>query len=402
MKDQAHSPKLTAMEWKATFALMALVICGSLGTDLHLASMPHIMIYMHTDKAHIELSVSLFLLGMGLSLLVYGPLSDQFGRKPVIAGGLMLAIIGSIAMLVVRDINTFLALRLLQGLGCGVCFGLGRIVIADLFHGLRLASMAAYMGMFATLSPLFAPAIGGYIQQYFGWRANFAVLGVVLLLALWLYWVWCPESNHHKNPHAFTLHGLYYNYKALLQHPVFVGCILINGIAIAATMAYITLSSVMLQGEFHLSPVIYGWVSAVTGLGALVGRMLTPLANKRLGSLRAILLGSCLFLVAGLLLLTAVLISTVSLTLLMVSVFLVMVGQALIAPNAVSRALSSFHDKRGAAGALYGGFQMLIAFISSAVVAVLAFNSSSVLAWSYVLLGILALIVYVTLVRRPL
>lgn len=173
------SQKISAHEIRILAIVVIIATCSLLGIDIHLASLPFIMKYMHTDKTHMQQSVSIFFLGLGVSMLFYGPLSDKYGRKPIVIIGLIIAAIASFASVFTHNIHSFLLMRLLQGIGCGVCTGLGRSIVADILQGDRLASIGSYFAMFISLSPLIAPALGGYIQHYFGWQMNFIVLGCI-------------------------------------------------------------------------------------------------------------------------------------------------------------------------------------------------------------------------------
>ena len=134
---------VTRQEFKILISAVLLAVCAMLGLDIHLASLPHIMVYMHTDQLHMQQSISIFLLGLGASLLVYGPLSDRYGRKPIVIMGMTLAIISSYVTALTHNVHAFLLMRLLQGIGSGVCMGLGRTIIADVLHGDRLAPTLA-------------------------------------------------------------------------------------------------------------------------------------------------------------------------------------------------------------------------------------------------------------------
>ncbi len=381
-------------EFKTLAIVSVVAICGMFGTDIHLASIPHIMSYMHTDKAHMQQSVSIYLLGMGLSLLFYGPLSDKYGRKPIVIFGLSLACVASFAAAYTSHINAFLVMRLLQGIGSGVCLGVGRTILADVLQGERLATVGSYFSLFLALSPLLAPALGGYIQHWFDWQANFIVFGSLLTTALFLYTCYCPETNQHRNPQAFSVSGLYSNYKFLLFHPTFVGATLITGIVSAATMVYATSSPIIFQTQYHMSPITYGWITASAGAGGFIGKLTSPFAIRKIGSQKTLLLGLVLLVIAGLWLAFFKLMNFLTVPLIMVAVFLTIFSQAYTLPGAVSRALGPFHDKRGAAGALYGSFQMLVAFLVSAITGLLSYNGVLVLTVSYCTLGVLGMVIY--------
>src|SRR3990167_8698880 len=319
---------ITREEFKTLAIVVVIGIGGTLGIDIHLASMPHIMLFMHTNQQHIQQSVSIFLLGMGLSLLFYGPLSDRFGRKPIVIVGLSIAVVASFAAVFTTNIHSFLLSRLFQGVGSGVCIGLGRTIIADVLQGDRFAVIGSYFNMFINLSPLFAPAMGGYIQHWFGWQANFVTLGTILALTLLLYGFFCPETNKFKNAKACQPKIIFHNYKTLITHRVFVGCTLMTGIAVAFGMIYATLSSFIFQIQFHLSPVDYGWLTAIAGIAGFAGRIVNTMLIKSVGSQKTLLTGFFFLIFAGIFLLFFIFIREVSILIIMISVFFTMFSQS--------------------------------------------------------------------------
>lgn len=381
----------------ALFILLLFIMCGFLGIDLHLASMPAIQKALHTDKTHMQLSVSLYVLGMGLSLFVYGPLSDKYGRKPVVIFGLSLACIACFASAMSTHINVLLAERLAQGLGAGVCSGIGRTVLADMFQGKKLASAASYMGMIVALSPIVAPTIGGYIQHFAGWHTVFVTLGCLFLLSVLLFGLFFAETNHNRKPDAASFLPMLKNYHYILSNPVFVGCTLLSGISISVVIAYSTSSSFILQHDFSLSPVEYGWVTSIAGIGAVLGRFSSTLSIKKYGSKKTILFAQILILFAGLWLGCFILLHCVTVPLIIVAVFLTVLAQAAAQGNCTANALSSFHDRRGAAGTLFGGFQMLITFVTSTVVSFIPDGGIPMLAGVYLVLGVLGIILFMKL-----
>lgn len=386
--------KVTRHEFKILTILVVVGICGNLGIDIHLASMPHIMKFMHTDQQHMQQSVSIFLLGMGLSLLFYGPLSDKYGRKPIVIIGLAIAAIASFIAVFTTDINSFLLTRLFQGVGTGVCTGLGRTIVADILKGDRFAVVGSYFNMFLNLSPLFAPALGGYIQHWFDWQANFVTLGSILTFTLLLYAFFCPETNLYKNPKACRPVVIYKNYKFLLSNRMFVGCTIMTGIAVAVGMVYATISSFIFQIQFHLSPVVYGWLTAVAGIAGFIGRIMNTQFIQRLGSQKTLYSGFLFLIFAGVWMLFFILIHEVTIISIMISVFFTMFSQSFVTSNCSAKALTPFDDKRGAAGALYGSFQMLAAFFITGFVGVLAHDGVILLALSYLILGVIGFGIY--------
>ncbi len=391
---------ITLRQFSYLLVVGFVAMCGGLGIDLHLASMPFIAEALHTNQQSVQQSIAIYLLGMGVGQLFYGPLSDQYGRKPIVLIGLSIAVITSLAAAFVTDISSFLILRVLQGIGAGVCFGLGRTIVADMLEPEALAIYGSYFALVISLSPLLAPAIGGYIQHYFSWQVNFIVLGAVLFIAGLLYAKILPETNLHKTPNSFSFSVILENTKTLLAHRVFVGAVLCSGLAMGAAVAYTTVSSFMFQEQFHVSPVVYGWIVAATATGGVVGKFIAPFVIKRIGMFKGLYLGILLICFAGITLLTFATLNYLSVMIIVVIVFIAILGIPFIMSTAVPFALSPFHKIRGMAGAIYGFFQTMTAFAVSAIVGAVQFNETFVLAISYFSLGLIGIVIFYKLIYR--
>lgn len=375
-----------------------MIVGGYLGVDIHLASMPAIQVFMHTDPRHMQQSVSFFLVGMGISLLFYGPLSDRFGRKPVVIVGLAVACLSSFATLFVDHIGEFLLVRTIQGMGSAVCAGIGRTILADTIQGKRLAAMLSYAGMAVCVSPLMAPMIGGYLEHWFHWRANFLALGCYMLVALLLVIYFVPETNQYKNPRALSFCHLAENYRYLLSHRVFLGASLLSGMGLAATMCYAATSSFILQRGYHISPVEYGWLTSLVSLGSLIGRIVSVRLINYWGRMKSVRLAQFLFVFAGSWLLVIVGLIWHTIPMFMIGVFMVTFAQAMTQGNCSSLALSPFKQQRGMASALYGGTQSLVAFAYSAVVAA-SVHDIDLLGVAYLIIGCLGVVAYYQLMQ---
>lgn len=390
---------VTLHEFRSLVLAITLAICGSLGMDIHLASLPHIMVYMHTDKQHIQQSVSLFILGVALSILIYGPISDRLGRKPVIIFGLTLACVASYFAAFTHHIGPFLMMRFLQGAGSGVCWGLGRIIAADVMQNERLAAIGSYFTLFLSLSPLLAPAIGGYMQTWFGWQSNFILLGTIILLVLTIFIIFFKETNLYLQTDKFTLRSLFKTYLSFFGYRLFVGCMLLTGIGMSANIIYTTISSFIFQQEFHTSPVIFGWLTATVGVANIIGKLICPFFILRLKNVKSLLIGVVLLFISGAYLTLFSWLNAMSILVVLTGVAVAIFAFTFIGSITMSMALSPFRDKRGTAGALYGSFQLLISFAASAIAASFTHAGTSVLAVSYLSLGILAFVFYFGLIK---
>lgn len=385
--------KLTFLQFRTLAIVLIIALISMFGTDIHLASLPAIANSLHTNKVHMQQSISVFLFGMGVSMLIYGPLSDKIGRKPIIILGLIIAILGNFASIYATDIHYFLFCRVIQGIGLGIGSGIGRTIFADVLNREQLAIIGSYFSMVISVSPLFAPIIGGYLQTLFGWQSNFILLTILSLMALILYIKYCPETNIHKNKNL-SLPTMLYNYLSLLKNHILIYSIILTGIGLSAIMVYTTTSAFILQNEFKLTPILYGWVTMIAGCGIFAGKLVGPSLIKRVTSLQTIKIGLILILMSGIYLTIISLCGYLTITNFMLAVFISYLGNGFMMPSVTAQALSGFKQKRGTASALFGACQMIIASSSSSIIASIHYNGSKIIAIAYLVLGALGLIVY--------
>lgn len=381
----------SSKEIRSFSILTMMATCGLLGVDMHLTSMPEMMHLMSTDQTHMQSSISIFLLGTGISQLFYGPLSDKYGRKPIVIFGLLVAAISNLLVPVSTNVTYFLILRVFQGLGCGVCIGLGRTIAVDMVQGEKYAIATSYMSLFVSLSPLCAPAIGGYIQKWIDWQSNFIILGLIIILVLLLYVFLCEETNKNKKKNACSPVELYQNYKKIASNKIFAGCVVIAGMGMAITMVYATLSSFIFQRYFNLDPTTYGWIVFITSSGGIIGKIASPILIKKITSINTLTIGVVLLAFSGVLILATSILRHISILELILFTFIAILCAPFLLPFSASKALSPFDENRGVAGALYGCFQMLIAFAMSFIVSSINYNSIYVLGTCYVVMGFIGI-----------
>lgn len=392
--------KVSKHEFKTLAIIVLVAICAFLGVDIYLPSMPFIADFMHADKAQMQQSVSIYLLGTGASVLFYGPLSDKYGRRPIVIFGMVLATLASIAAAYTTKINEFLIIRLLQGVGAGVAIGIGRTMIADVLQGERYSVIGSYFGTFVTLSPLFAPVLGGYIQEWIGWRGNFFALAIILALVTIIYTCFCPETNKHKNPKAFSLAGLYKSYTSLLKHRTFMACTIISSFFMALTATYSTVSSYIFQREFHIRPVIYGWLTAIIMVAIIAGKIINGSYVQKIGMHKTLRIGVYSTFCFSAIFFGLSIIGFSSASLLVIIMLLICTCRGFVMGNCSALALSYFHKNRGSAAALFGGLQMLVAFVVSAIAGSFTNNAVIVLSATYVLITLGSVLAFILMLRK--
>lgn len=379
----------------ALLIIVFIAMSGLMGIDIHLASIPYIMHYMHVDQTQIQQSITLYLLGMGVSLLLYGPLSDKYGRRPVVMFGLGFACVASLLSIFTDHITPFLLTRLMQGIEVGACAGMGRTMAVDVLRDKSLS--AAYLPFFSAvlgLSPLLAPLLGGYLQHWFGWQANFVFLAGLFFILFIVYSVFCPETNLHINKKMGINRKLGRTYVSLLSHSSFLLATLACGLAMAASITYATLSPFIFQLHYHLSPVTYGWITTSVALGMVLGRFVNGLLSKRYDRLKTLSIGMGFLLLAGVWITFFKLIGFINIPIILVGVFFALFSQAFISVSAMQIALMPHHDKRGLAGSLFSGFQMAVTAGGAMLISALSNEGVILLGGAYLVFGVLGILLY--------
>ncbi|HKY93728.1 MAG TPA: multidrug effflux MFS transporter [Kiloniellales bacterium] len=343
-------------------ALLTLAVgLGPLATDLYLPSLPSIGIAFGRSVADIQLTLSVYIAGFAVSQLFSGPLSDRFGRRPVMLAGFAVFLAASVLAAFAPSLEVLLAARFLQALGA--CAGpvIGRAVVRDIYGPARAAKVFSYMATAWALAPAIGPIIGGLLETLFGWRANFWALAAVSLFLLVVMGLRQPETNHHPDPTATRPRRILGNFATLVGHRSYIGHALMASFAYAGIFAFISGSSFLLIDVVGLSPAAYGFAFAAVVLGYMVGTFTSGRIGHRLGSERLLALGVLAACVAGALGIGLALGVTPSVASILIPMTLYLVGCGLLLPNAMAGALRYYPRMAGAASSLLGCLQMAIA-----------------------------------------
>ena len=358
-----------------SFIITLLAACTYFMSDMISPALPQICHDLAVSSHAVKQTIGLYLLGMILPQLLLGPLSDAFGRKKIIIGGLLVALLGS---LLAGSVHTLIALniaRVLQGIGGGAISLNARAMGRDLYSGKQLIQFSATIGTVIGLAPALAPLLGGYLMHAFHWPAIFTFmigwLAIMLTIALTL----LPETNHHRHATTFSMQSTYTHYHRLLHSSNFVTHTLYAAMSFAIIMVYYTLSPHLLQIDYHLSVLQYSWSCAGIILMMIGSRLCNIGLLRYIAIPNLITLGINITLCASGFLALATAFHMVSVTLLLVSTSGIMVGLGLIIGNTMAQAFSGARDIAGAAGALYGVILACTAGLCSTIAAHLPANT---------------------------
>lgn len=358
-KPRASSPAVTIL-------LAALVALGPISTDLYLPSLPGLARAFETDVAEVQLTLSVFLVGLAVGQLAYGPLSDRFGRRPVLIAGLVIYTVASVACAMAASIPVLVTARFLQAIGA--CAGpvVGRAVVRDVHGRDGAARILSYMAAAMALAPAIGPILGGFLEVWFGWQANFVALtvygaaGLVGIVAL------LPETNSSKDPAATRPASLAANYGTLLRHRAYVGYTLCVAFAYSGIFSFISGSSFVLVDTIGLPPDQYGFCFAAIVVGYMAGTIAGGRITRRYGIDRMVAVGSLIALAGGLALVAigwlgprfGLASGPAGALGIVLPMMVFMAGVGLVMPNSMAGAIGPFPQMAGAASALLGFLQM--------------------------------------------
>lgn len=359
-----------------TFALTALLALltalGPLAMDLYLPSLPTIAEAFGAPLADVQLTISSYLVGFAGGQILYGQLSDRFGRKPILLGALAIFCLATMLTFAAPSVAALIAARTLQGMGAAGSTVLTRAIVRDLYEGARAGRELALMGAIMGITPIVAPVIGGATETLFGWRFGFIVIFVAGTAAITAVWHLLPETARitagDGDRRGTKLGALIASYGMILKNRSFLAHLGIATTTYCGLFAYISGSSFVLQGLYGLSPFAFGLFYGVTSFGFIGGTLLGSHAVVRYGFDRTIGLGAAALAGGGSLLVLVGALLPTTVVALAPPMILFSAGIGLSLPLALAGSLQPFPDHAGAASSLVGAIQQTAGAIVGAIV----------------------------------
>lgn len=360
--DPTRPPARDRAESKWSVAvLVGVSMTAPLAVDMFLPSMPDMAAEFEAPTSTIQLAVTLFLLSFAASQLLYGPVSDRFGRRPALIAGMLLFIAGGALSLFAWSAEALILGRVVQGFGGGAGPAIGRAIVLDVFGRSRAARVLAYMTIATPLAPTIAPIIGGVLQELFDWRAVFVTLmaiGVVLLVA---YRVVLPETNLRRDASALGVAQMGRNYAELFSSRIFLAYALTMGLMFSGQLVFISGSSFVLIDELGLSPGQFGFGFGFVAMGIMSGAWLSSRLVVRWPDSRVVLLGAIFAASSGGVMAALAWGGVASPWAVLLPMFVFAAGNGVARPPAMAGAMIPFERMAGLASAVLGFAQMVLA-----------------------------------------
>lgn len=354
--------------------LLVILVAASaitmMSTDLYAPSLAHLPELLNTDPEWVKLTISLNVAAYSLATLIHGPLSDRFGRKPVLFCGLAGFTLASFLCGVAENIGALLAARALQGVTAAVEGVVVLAIIRDVFTGRAQVRALALYGIAIAFAPTFAPVLGGYIHVYFGWRMNFYLLTGLALFVTALVVVFLKESTA-KDRAALTPREIFADYRGLLANRTFLTYIAIGGCGLGSIFVFITAGPFVLIKNHGVPTEHFGYYNGALALAYIAGSVLAMRFAKRRPPTAILRLGVCWAAFGALLLLAVWYTGWETPATLTAAIALIMFGEGPIFAAVPALAMDATDRRTGAAAALIITAEMAIGALASLVVSVI-------------------------------
>lgn len=362
-----------------TFALTVLLAglsaFGPLTTDMYLSSMPDIARSLSATPAQVQFTISAYLIGLAFGQIVYGPVSDRFGRKPVLLGALAIYSLAGLACALAASIDLLVAARVFQALGASGLLVITRAVVRDLYTGARAGRELSLIASVMALGPVLAPAFGGVLQELFGWRSVFLALLAIGLIGMTVVSLLLPETLRQRAS-EFSLMSMLRSFGVLLRHPAYLAYLGLATFSYAGLIVWITSAAFVLQDLYGLTPFRFGVVFAMGALGYMSGATFAARMVTRVGLDSIIGLGSGALVIGGLGMLAALAFLPNSAFVLVLAVAVYIAGLGMVLSQAIAGSLSPFPERAGAASSLFGFVQQSVAAGAGVLIAWLMGHSA--------------------------
>ncbi|MDF3083467.1 multidrug effflux MFS transporter [Burkholderia sola] len=356
--------------WGWLFLLMLVVCLPRVTIDAYLPSLPAMADALHGTDAQLQLTLTLYMVGYALSMLVSGPLSDRYGRRPVLLGGLCVYVVASVACAGATSIPALIAARMFQALGG--CSGtvIGRVIVRERFPAATQATMLGHISAGMALSPVVAPLAGSAIAEWLGWRGVFGWLAAGGLVATAMVLRYLPETRERDaRPPAGPRVGLLRTYAGLLRERRFLRYSLAISFAYCTYYPFIAESSTLFQRHIGVSGPVYAAIFGVTVLGYLVGSNMFARTGARWSADSVIAAAAAVNLVGAAVLGIGGAIAPTSVTALVAPMFVVMIAVGIAIPACQFAVMQPYTRIAGTASGLFFFIQMAITAACGGVLA---------------------------------
>lgn len=362
-----------------TLVLGMIMAVGPLTIDLYLPAFPSIARDLAATEGQVQYTLAVYLFGMALGQALYGPVTDKYGRRAPLLGGLLLYVLGAVLCALAPSIGLLIAGRLVQALGGAAGAVVVSAVVRDRYEGRAAASLFSTLMLVMGVAPAIAPTLGTWILGLLNWRAMFVVLAAYGVLALLLTALRLPETHPAPARVGMRLRDSLGVYAGLLRQRQFIAYALAGGFSFGAMFAYITGSPFLFLQELHTAPGLYALLFGVNAAGLVAASQVNRALLRRFEPGQIARWAGRAVLLIGLSLLAGAALHFLSVPLVAALFFALLCSSGLLFPNNAALALSSVTERVGSASALSGTLQSALGALSGTLVGALGGGSLAIM-----------------------
>ncbi len=387
------------MHKKHYYAALAylLVPLAGMSSDIYLPSLPSMVRAFSTTSTYVQLTITGFVLAMGLGQMLAGPVSDAYGRKKQIIFALLVQLCCIIVIIYGFSIYEILVARFFQGLGAAFMIVPARAILNDVFSGDQLKKHFNYLTISYALAPIIAPFIGGYAQHYFGWQGGFSFILCLVFICILLTSFTFTETLKVKK--QFSMNHLWRNYSGIARTPLFTIPTLFAGIIYGYTAIFNVTAPFIFQDILHYPAVVYGYIALGAGFAWFAGNT----TNRFLFHINANIklfwaLMACTITIITML--VCVWLGYLNFFVAAIPAYLLLYFTGFIFPNMVGHCLSLFPDMAASANAGFFAFGWLTFSIFTGAAACFPLHTLAPIAISFLLINVSTQFIYHVYIKR--
>jgi MFS transporter, DHA1 family, multidrug resistance protein len=379
------------------FYILMLVILPPLAIDEFAPSMPAMVYSFGTTISKIQLCISFYLLSQGVSQVISAPFSDYYGRKKLLINTLSIYLLGTLLCMLTTNISFLLIGRFIQGIGMGCCAITAPALISDIYKGEKFTKISAQVVTVYSLVPITAPFIGGYIQEWVGWRGNFGLLFLLPFAVLITTIFYVPETRIVV--HTLTIKQLIRNYKMFIFNRIYMGCLGTIIFLWSIIVIFSVSAPFILQNQLSYSASQYGHVALLVGLAFFLGNLISrSLPDDR--TVIGIKIGLSIQLLISVIMFVFACTSTINIWQVILPIIMISTCNGIVLPKLYAQALSLFPELTGIASSLLGVTMLLGSVLITCIIAYYKIHSMVGVSCIYSMLALGSFAIYIFVLKK--
>lgn len=379
---------------KYILLLTPLVIALAFAMDIYVPALPHISQLFSVSAADMQLTLTVFMLMSGIMQLIVGPLSDQYGRRPILLASTLIFAAGSLLCSYADSIIALTLFRIIQAIGaCGMLV-VGFAIVRDVFSGDTCAQAYSYLNGLIAFSPMFAPFIGSYLDVHYGWQSTFLALLILAIISLLSILLGLRETLHKE--HRTRFHSdVFQIYQSIARNPVFSIYTIATCFGLSYLYLFCSISSYIIIRLLHIPEMHYGYYFCFMGISFFVGSFLSGFIVTKIGIYRTLITGFVITLIGGVLMTAWYKQFGLTINGFVWPMLFIGIGGTFCLGAGSGGSMIPFADNAGAASALGGASRFLFSAIIGSIVIQHNLSSTLPLSIPAIVFSVIGLILFI-------